>query len=137
MVSSDILNLIDSAIDDYALSDDAMRWSPEPPAPRTRGVPMQWPPAPRARVVLVVLGPEQREAFRAAFLDVERQLNLMVDPLRRAFAELHQAFQVAGLVPPEQPVDPMQRALEARRNRNTGPPARQRAPRRIDPRRAR
>lgn len=42
-----------------------------------------------------------------------------------------------GLVPEEPPEDPMERALWLRRNRNTGPNQRQRAPRRIDPRRAR
>ena len=31
-MGSDILSLIDNAIDDY-LSDDAMRWRPEPPKP--------------------------------------------------------------------------------------------------------
>lgn len=34
---SDILELIDNAIDDY-ISGDAMRWTPEPPAPRAHRV---------------------------------------------------------------------------------------------------
>lgn len=52
------------------------------------------------------------------------------------------AFQPANLCPEharqaQPPADPMLAAIEAKRNRNTGPRPRQRAPRRIDPRRSR
>jgi hypothetical protein len=51
----------------------------------------------------------------------------------------HWMNQPVDAQPAAEPVEPspMQRALELRRNRNTGPAARQRAPRRIDARRTR
>lgn len=42
-----------------------------------------------------------------------------------------------GLAPPKPPADPRERALQLRRNRNTGPSTSSRAPRAINPRRSR
>lgn len=122
---TDVLQLIDSAIEDYSVSDDAMRWQPGPldgyaAVGSTRdGDAFEWLPHRVARLFGV---PDWVVEMRRAWTvlnDVARQL------------------QDAGVIPPPQPVDPMQRALGARRNRNTGPASRMRVPRRIDARRAR
>ena len=98
---------IDNAIRDYGLSDDAMRWTPIRP-PTTE------------------LTPEQIEAIRAGIQNFAEQV-------RELFARIARQLQAAGIVPLPKSVDPMQRALEARRNRNTGPLVPLRVPRRINP----
>lgn len=161
---TDVLQLIDRAIEDYSVSDDAMRWRPEPrftvidevhvwrdwrDLPDLTGQRASstedWRAANPAlrpvqfveQTVRVELTPEQRELVGAVFIDTARAFGLVVRQVVEAVTELARQFQAAGLIPPPAPVDPMQRALEARRNRNTGPAAPRRAPRRIDPRRVR
>lgn len=55
-----------------------------------------------------------------------------IEDLQRAFAPLAEAMQQHPI-----PTDPRERALQARRNRNTGPRRPARAPKRLDPRRGR
>lgn len=62
-----------------------------------------------------------------------RQVRLAVKSAEEAFQQLRPLFPAAH----EGRRDLMQVALDARRNRNTGPPRSGRAPRRIDPRRTR
>lgn len=62
-------------------------------------------------------------ALREAMISTAERLR----PIVEAFAEAAAAIER----PP--PADPKTRALELRRNRNTGPAMHQRAPRRIDP----
>jgi hypothetical protein len=142
---TDVLQLIDDAIADYSVSDDAMRWNPTLAA-RQNGK------ATLAQFVQhqlqVELMPWQREILsttheqqRAALLALCRDLGLSASQAFGAIVEAINAvarqLQAAELMPPPAPIDPMQRALEARRNRNTGPAVPLRAPRRIDPQRAR
>jgi hypothetical protein len=69
-----------------------------------------------------------------------RQLTAAFAAAARAVAEavrpLAEAAVRAGLIQ-QPPVDPMRRALELRRTRNTGPTIHRRPPRRIDPTRSR
>lgn len=55
----------------------------------------------------------------------------IIEAMARQFAAA--AEQVRPLLPEQPPQDPMERALWARRNRNTGPRALPRAPRQINP----
>lgn len=97
-MSDDILETIDHALDDWATSGDAMRWTPEPP----------------------------QEYFRATSFDLQPpsfDMRAAIMDAAQKIARLSDAMQ------PEP--DPRQRALDARRNRGTGPAAR-----RLDGRRA-
>jgi hypothetical protein len=87
------------------------------------------------------------EQVAAAMREAHRQLRAFAEALRPAFEHFGRALadfagqvqrmERAGIIAPESPVDPMERALWLRRNRNTGPALRRHAPRRIDPTRAR
>lgn len=117
-VTDDVLQMIDRAIEDCTVSGDAMRWTPTiaPPA-------------------------EQREAVLAMFREFGARMDAVVDGFvawaGEAVIEIEANHPYLITTTPPEPIDPMQRALEARRNRNTGPPARLRAPRRVDATRAR
>lgn len=86
---------------------------------------------------------EALAAFAAAAAEqATAQLAAFFGALRPVFEELGRAMQALAehlqpLMPEQPPEDPMARALWLRRNRNTGPKSRQRAPRRIDARGAR
>lgn len=102
--TDDVLALIDGALEDWSTSGDAMRWTPEAPVvPRLRFEPPVLTEADLARV---------RAGFRA-FAD---SLSALAPTIRR----LTEKFREGGLIPDE-PDDPRERALAARRNRNTGP----------------
>lgn len=122
---TDVLQLIDDAIEDYSVSGDAMRCRPRlldgyAELGHTRdGDAFGWLPDRIQRLFGV---PDWA-------VEIHRVATVLSDMARE--------LQAAGVIPPPPPVDPMQRALEARRNRNTGPAGRMRVPRRIDARRAR
>lgn len=103
MSADDILDTIEHTLDDWATSDDAMRWTPED----------QQPPDLTLRIVANV------EPFVRALVAFGDRI-----------AELGRHFERADLIQKPLPRDPMQRALEARRNRHTGP-----TPPRLDGRR--
>jgi hypothetical protein len=135
-----ILDLIDGTLADD-MSPDAMRWTPEPPsaavAPRrTQGTPVVpllriWSSDEDARQAVAQTLAELRRAIAAWFEAVAPAVREMCQALAAAYA-VHAPDEAD-----QEPTDPMQRALWLRRNRNTGPALRQRAPRRIDPRRGR
>lgn len=77
------------------------------------------------------------EQINAVFTEAATSLRSAFARIGQACSRLGEQLRQAGLVPPESPVDLRAAALEARRNRNTGPEQQQRAPRRIDPRRNR
>jgi hypothetical protein len=131
---------------------------PEPDSPVTLG----WDPAGGAVVaaqrmpegnIYTRLVPDLTQLREAARRAAEG-ITLVAEVMRRAGYHLTQwqeqmlllqqarrdrpaQIQREWLNQPASEPDPMQRALELRRNRNTGPAARQRAPRRIDARRTR
>ena len=70
----------------------------------------------------------------ASLQELARIWTTEVAPIVTAFVE---AAARSGLTPKPLPTDPMARALELRRTRNTGPTNHHRAPRRIDPTRTR
>jgi hypothetical protein len=88
---------------------------------------------------------ERAELTRQRIAALDRAAQAFVDgieaalaPCIRHLADAEQRLWEAWLIePPHVSVDPRERALAARRNRNTGPKVRPRAPRRIDPRGAR
>ena len=110
-MSTGILDDIDRAISDCAVSGDAMRWTPEPPKPAPSHAQMA-------------------EMIRLACENLAAVLRPALDAVRAA----HEHLVAAGIVHHEPPQDPRERALAARRNRNTGPQVPARPPRRIDPR---
>jgi hypothetical protein len=87
--------------------------------------------------MLVVIDPE---AARAALQRANEALTHLLGGLVPVFEAMGQQLAAVAdqirLMLSEQPPQ-MERALWARRNRNTGPKAQARAPRRIDPRRSR
>jgi hypothetical protein len=80
---------------------------------------------------------EQMRAVLNAYRGILQGLGERIREVGRSFCRtwLNEAHEAEPITTPEP--DPMRRALEARRNRNTGPAQQQRAPRRIDPRRQR
>ncbi len=121
---SDILNTIDNAIADCAVSPDAMRWMPEPTEPGPAAVML-----PRASVPLLdpIAVASLQGSVRSAFQNLADALS--------AIAPAFQDLAAADVIPDVGPADPRDRALWLRRNRHTGPRQRQRAPRSISPRR--
>jgi hypothetical protein len=70
------------------------------------------------------------------FTEAARQLQPIFEALAQRHAEQIRAIRrIYGVTSPS--VDPREQALAHVRNRNTGPPERQRVPRRIDPPRSR
>lgn len=87
-----------------------------------------------------VVGAEDIRLLRAADItDLLAAINRAIEAFARFARDIAERLRplVTALVVAAKPADPVQRALELRRNRNTGPKTPQRAPRRIDPRRAR
>lgn len=82
------------------------------------------------------------EAFRGVMDEISVRFRGTMDTIGTLFGQIREslrplgaALRDVGLVDePELPADPRERALQARRNRNTGPPVQRRPPRRIDPR---
>lgn len=80
------------------------------------------------------------ELLERAFAPMRQAIGLYVEAVRTAFRGVGAAIaqmERAGRLRTPPLEDPRERALEARRNRNTGPRQRSRAPQRIDPRRSR
>lgn len=74
---------------------------------------------------------ESLQTTMAAFVEAARVAVAGFKVVARLVNEAFESLQRTGVLH-ELPTDPKQRALELRRTRNTGPPVRQRAPRRID-----
>jgi hypothetical protein len=91
----------------------------------------------------VVLPPDVHRTLASIAADLTEAFQPLNEFMRRFNEQLAQAravahwFESAGVLPAEPPLDPRARALELRRNRNTGPPLHRRAPCSIEPRRAR
>jgi hypothetical protein len=79
----------------------------------------------------------QQRSVAASFQLPPETVRSMVQDFNRAAASLRRAFRGITLAHPPEPEHPMLAAIEARRNRNTGPGQRPRAPRQINPRRGR
>lgn len=196
-----VIDAIDGALDDYTVSGDAMRWTPDPPQPATSGTDpraelpdrngsafaraelrdlppewaeamvelhermqliaqqigaatqgMRWAPTPpepirmpRAELrpvredptvfdranasVPIDFGPTPFTAIDTAQLYARLRppvpaLRRAAEQFGRALDHMHVHRDVAGIpVPPPLPADPRERALQARRTRNTGPAA--------------
>lgn len=98
-IPDDVIELIDGASGDWGTSPDAMRWTPDPASQHGFDL-------------------DALHRAVATFVDA------LTDAYRRVGEELMKmapAFERAGLLPKPAPKDPMQRALEARRTRHTGP----------------
>lgn len=116
---TDIVELIDPAFDRFVLV--------EPPAVGRYIQTLRL--QPRIDFDIRVNWAPLNEAFRT----IARAVTQAAEALRPVI----EALQRDGALPKPLPIDPKARALELRRTRNTGPTARQRAPRRIDPTRTR
>lgn len=115
----DILDAIDGALNDWEVSDDAMRWRPE----KDRDQP---PPRQEDR-----LGPVRRAYYRSDLTALATHLapamQQLNQQLNQQFDYLTDVFRRNGIAvwhrprtrPPEE--DPWERALRLRRTRNTGP----------------
>lgn len=140
-----ILEDIDHAVRHYSVSDDAMRWRPDP---KVRPFVAIDPSGSAVSVVPVRavanLTPEQRAEQREAVLAMYREAGRRLgEVLEEFFGMVHDVVTrfeantpylfTAGVIRPALPEDPMERALELRRNRNTGPVVPMHVPRRIDP----
>lgn len=149
-----VLDAIDGALEDRTVSGDAMRWSPEPPTcthvwvtwagstqvwcrycrdtweralPPSRPVVLPAPVQPQ-----VQLTPEQAEALVRAAAAAGRLVARVLDEFFRRLSGLSTTTRDEYALVPSQQVDVRRRALEARRNRGTGP-----GPDRLDGRRSR
>lgn len=122
---SDILDLIDGAIEDYVLSSDAMRWQPEPDV--------------RAEAHIQAAAYGQSYVIAGLANGWARQMHDALDAWAAQLVPAIRAVQqIAKHLGHEQPpTDPRERALWHVRNRNTGPKQAPRAPRKIEPRRSR
>jgi hypothetical protein len=135
VVSSDrtqhVIDAIDGALDDWSVSDDAMRWTPEP-APR--------PVDPRGAVAARLVA--DPDAARRFFEQLGEAMRPLIEWADHAAAELGvhldqltKILQKVGALPDQPPTDdPRARALWLRQQRNTGPSrdlTRQRRPRRL------
>lgn len=76
----------------------------------------------------------QADIYRAAFTGVAEGLAAAFAPIGRVLAEVAAS---AHALDPVEAEHPMLRAIELRRNRNTGPQPKRRTPRQINPRRGR
>jgi hypothetical protein len=154
-LSGDITDQIDHAVSTWGWDgkrQDAMRWAPglnaDADAPDQYDGDAIQGATPRVVLdeALLELPPDMvtddGEALVAALNQVWAAVGefatLYVDAIRSFFrwAADFGPFQVA-VQQQRVEADPQQRALDARRNRNTGPKPRLRAPKRIDPRRSR
>lgn len=90
---------------------------------RVRATPLVLHPSDHAELVAASRGLTRQ--FKQVGRHLAEQFRPVVEQLARLSAQLGQ--------PPGPPSDPRERALWLRRNRNTGPGARLRAPRRLDP----
>lgn len=191
---TDILDLIDGALEDYTVSADAARWVPDEAAREMANAPARWVTGVEIAhgaadgptgVELWVNGDgttaPDRDAWIAEMAEARRRIAATEDRWRGAWGQVFAALgpvieefnrvnaaypqlgaTIAGVTfdeaygwasghvhvardghvsprcsahqEPDEPTDPMQRALWLRRNRNTGPKPRPRAPRRIDAR---
>ncbi len=82
-------------------------------------------------------GAQAIEAAGRIFAAVARAVGEAFQQVARSVGPLLEQMEQAGAIEKSLPKDPMLRALELRRNRNTGPAQPVRVPRRIDPRRDR
>lgn len=106
MSTEHVLEAIDGALADWALSKDAMRWSPEPEdAP-----PLAW-----------QMTGEQRAEIQDAMRRVGVTIQSFADRYVAAFNHLAPKLRELGALLGEPPRDPRERALWLRRHRNTGP----------------
>ena len=112
-MSGDILDQIDGAIDDWSVSQDAMRWTPEPPSPPQRCNPATLAP-------FIVLDVEEftfdAESLRRFFANLSERFR----PVVAAANSVARQLQDAGMIPEPEPEDPRERALHRQRSRNTG-----------------
>ncbi|WGW12732.1 hypothetical protein LWF01_02875 [Saxibacter everestensis] len=116
MTTRDVIAAIDGAIEDWDTSDDAMRWTPEPPEQLSSGGRrnhLHWAPVSEAysshiRQSWADMIASRREATRL----VQRSMRVTQNDFALDFALVGQ---------PDVKPDVRQRALDARRNRNTGP----------------
>lgn len=111
-----VIDAIDGALHDWAVSDDAMRWTPSPSTTPD-------PPG----VVLAQMVAAQ-EIARRVFEQLGEALRPIIEWGERVAAELGvggvefaEYLRSTGLAPRPTPADPWARALQLRRQRNTGP----------------
>lgn len=112
-----VLDAIDGALHDYHLSGDAMRWTPDPAPPRPTRIELT--PEQAERIASVMAGVITESVRRV--VDAMRPIAQAVIAAGTRLNELGQRLQALQVVDAPAPLDPRERALHARRTRNTGP----------------
>ncbi len=140
-MSGDVLATIDDAVEGRCACGCGQPLDPDGPSGwfATEGCQWLWqrghadePVGPRIVIDVRAMAESARAVAAAA--------RAMGEAFARVAREMAPAFEQlvkAGVIEKPLPADPMRRALELRRNRNTGPRREVRTPRRIDPRRSR
>lgn len=105
-MSGDIIEAIDGALSDWATSDDAMRWTPNPPQ-NVRSLPV----APH-------LNPEAFASMTEALRRVGDEMRRWAELIGPVAAKLAEALQRELRLSD----DRRTRALQLRQHRHTGPP---------------
>jgi hypothetical protein len=135
--SGDVLDAIDGAILAWETSGDAMRWVPsEQREPQPCGAPTYLYAGHGNQIVMDHWDPPiDGQLVRQAFENLVAAMRDMVESVGQLDLSAVGRFASGGFVAPPDDVEPdvdvRQRALDAVRNRNTGPAIRRRAPREL------